>query len=155
MPVPIGSDGDRLLEALGYHVRWNSWVLQLPEGATVPDRDLPAGYTIREATPDDYEACWTVLEDAFLEWSVREREPFDDFLARTVQRPGFEPWNLRLVTDAAGDGGRGDRGPPRTTPRRTSTGSPPARTSAGRGSPRRCSSTRSRPRAPTARPRPG
>ena len=103
MPVPIGSDGDRLLEALGYHVRWNSWVLQLPEGTTIPDRDLPAGYTLREATPDDYEACWTVLEDAFLEWSVRDREPFDDFLARSVQRPGFEPWNLRLVTDSAGE----------------------------------------------------
>ena len=102
MPVPQGSAGDRLLDALGYHVRWNSWVLQLPEGATVPERDLPAGYTIREATPDDYEACWTVLEDAFLEWSERDREPFEDFLARTVQRPGFEPWNLRLVTDADG-----------------------------------------------------
>ena len=100
MPVPQGSAGDRLLEALGYRVRWNSWVLQLPEGATVPARDLPAGYAIREATPDDYAACWTVLEDAFLEWSVREREPFEDFLARTVQRPGFEPWNLRLVVDA-------------------------------------------------------
>ncbi|GAA4705934.1 GNAT family N-acetyltransferase [Nocardioides conyzicola] len=102
MPVPRGSDGDRLLEALGYHVRWESWVLQLPEGATVPERALPAGYTIREATPDDYEACWTVLEDAFLEWSVRDREPFEDFLSRTVERPGFEPWNLRLVTDADG-----------------------------------------------------
>ena len=102
MPVPEGSAGDRLLEALGYHVRWNSWVLQLPAGATVPERDLPAGYAIRAATPDDYEACWTVLEDAFLEWSDREREPFEDFLARTVERPGFESWNLRLVVDAHG-----------------------------------------------------
>jgi ribosomal protein S18 acetylase RimI-like enzyme len=102
MPVPVGSAGDRLLEALGYHVRWNSWVLFLPEGTTIPERDLPAGYTIREATRDDDEACWTVLEDAFLEWSVREREPFDDFVARTIERPGFEPWNLRLVTDPAG-----------------------------------------------------
>ena len=102
MPVPRGSDGDRLLAALGYHVRWESWVLQLPEGATVPERALPEGYTIREATPADYETCWTVLEDAFLEWSDREREPFEDFLARTVKRPGFQPWNLRLVV--GGDG---------------------------------------------------
>jgi GNAT superfamily N-acetyltransferase len=102
MPVPHGSPGDRLLEALGYHVRWNSWELELPEGATVPERPLPDGYTIREAAPGDHEACWTVLEDAFLEWSVRDREPFDDFVARTVKRPGFEPWNLRLVADAAG-----------------------------------------------------
>ncbi|WP_036507478.1 GNAT family N-acetyltransferase [Nocardioides sp. URHA0020] len=102
MPVPRGSAGDLLLGALGYHVRWESWVLQLPEGATVPERDLPAGYAIREATPDDYPACWTVLEDAFLEWSVRDREPYDDFLARTVGRPGFEAWNLRMVVDPAG-----------------------------------------------------
>ena len=102
MPMPRGSAGDRLLEALGYEVRWESWVLQLPEGATVPDRDLPAGHTIREATPDDYEACWILLEDAFLEWSERDREPFEDFLARTVQRPGFQSWNLRLVVDPDG-----------------------------------------------------
>lgn len=101
MPVPRGSDGDRLLEALGYRVRWESWELKHPEGATVPDRALPAGYTIREATPDDHRACWTVLEDAFLEWSERDREPFEDFVARTVGRPGFEPWHLRVVTDPA------------------------------------------------------
>jgi mycothiol synthase len=102
MPVPLGSAGDRLLEALGYRVRWTSWVLALPAGATVPERALPAGYTVREATPEDYRECWTVLEDAFLEWSVREREPFDDFLARTVERPGFASWNLRLVADPDG-----------------------------------------------------
>ncbi len=103
MPVPEGSPGDRLLEALGYRVRWTSWVLELPEGATIPDRELPAGYTVREARPDEYEACWTVVEDAFLEWSVRERQSFEDFSASVVQRPGFEPWNLRVVVDPAGD----------------------------------------------------
>ena len=103
MAVPQGSDGDRLLAALGYHVRWESWVLQLPAGADIPARELPAGHVVRAARPDDYEACWTVLEDAFLEWSVRAREPFDDFLARTARRPGFEPWNLRLVTDTDTD----------------------------------------------------
>jgi mycothiol synthase len=102
-PQPEGSDGDRLLEKLGYHVRWTSWVLQLPEGASVPHRELPPGYAIRAATPDDYEAVWNVVEDAFLEWSVREREPFEDFLAVTVRRPGHEPWMLRVVTDPAGD----------------------------------------------------
>jgi mycothiol synthase len=102
-PVPEGSDGDRLLEKLGYDLRWTSWVLQLPEGATVPHRDLPPGYAIRAATPDDYEPVWNVVEDAFLEWSVREREPFEDFLAVTVRRPGHEPWMLRVVTDPTGE----------------------------------------------------
>jgi mycothiol synthase len=103
MPVPHGSGGDLLLESLGFRVRWNSWVLQLPEGASVPHRDLPDGYALRVAAPADHAACWTVLEDAFLEWSKREREPFEDFRARVVERPGFEPWNLRVVTDPAGE----------------------------------------------------
>lgn len=103
MPVPQGSPGDRLLEALGYHVRWLSWVLELPPGRTVPDRPLPDGYAVRAARPDEHRACWTVLEDAFLEWSERDREPFEDFSAAVLDRPGFEPWTLRVVTDPTGE----------------------------------------------------
>ena len=44
---------------------------------------------------------WTLLEDAFLEWSEREREPFDDFEASVLRRPGFAPWNLRVVVNSA------------------------------------------------------
>jgi ribosomal protein S18 acetylase RimI-like enzyme len=102
-PVPQGSPGDRLLESLGWQVRWTSWVLNLPEGAQIAERPLPEGYAIRSATPDDYSAVHTVKEDAFLEWAERDREPLDDFLAGTVRRPGFEPWHLRVVTDATGE----------------------------------------------------
>lgn len=102
MPVPAGSAGDRLLAALGYRVRWTSWVLELPAGGAVPERPLPEGYAVRAARPDELEACWTVLEDAFLEWSVRDREPFADFTASVTGRPGFEPWMLRVVTDPDG-----------------------------------------------------
>jgi mycothiol synthase len=102
MPVPQGSPGDRLLEELGFRVRWTSWVLRLPEGASIPERDLPEGYAIRTAGPGDLRAAHDVLEDAFLEWSVREREPYEDFAAATSGRPGFEPWNLRVAVD--GDG---------------------------------------------------
>ncbi|HRI99074.1 MAG TPA: GNAT family N-acetyltransferase, partial [Nocardioides sp.] len=102
MPVPAGSVSDRLLEALGYRVRWESWGLELPAGASVPARALPDGYAVREADQSEYEQCWTVQEDAFLEWSVREREPYDDWLAQIVGRPGFAPWNLRVVVDPAG-----------------------------------------------------
>lgn len=98
MPVPEGSAGDRLLTALGYDVRWTSWVLRLPEGAQVRERALPSGYGLREATPADHEQVWTVTEDAFLEWAVRERESFEDFAARVWLRPGFEPWHLQVVT---------------------------------------------------------
>lgn len=103
MPVPQGSPGDRLLEALGYRVRWTSWVLRLPEGATIPERELPEGYAVRAAEPGELRAVHDVLEDAFLEWSVRERESFEDFAAATTGRPGFEPWNLRVVLDPAGE----------------------------------------------------
>ena len=103
MPVPEGSAGDRLLAALGYRVRWTSWILQLPEGTEVPPRPLPEGYAVREATADDLRSAHDVLEDAFLEWSDRDREPFEDFRAALLERPGFEPWNLRVVTDAGGE----------------------------------------------------
>jgi ribosomal protein S18 acetylase RimI-like enzyme len=101
-PVPQGSPGDRLLEKLGWRIRWTSWVLALPEGRVIQERPLPEGYAIREARPTEYPAIHDVVEDAFLEWSVRDRESHEDFLATTVNRPGFEPWHLRVVTDAAG-----------------------------------------------------
>lgn len=103
MPVPEGSPGDRLLDELGYHVRWRSWVLELPAGRTVPERPLPEGYAVRAARVEEHPSCWLVLEDAFLEWSDRERETYEDFAAAVMGRPGFEPWTLRVVTDSAGD----------------------------------------------------
>ncbi|QBR93006.1 GNAT family N-acetyltransferase [Nocardioides euryhalodurans] len=103
MPVPEGSPGDRLLEELGYRVRWTSWVLKLPAGATIVERPLPDGYAVRAAEPAEYPAVHTVAEDAFLEWSEREREPYEDFIAQITGRPGFEPWQLRVVVDGAGE----------------------------------------------------
>jgi mycothiol synthase len=102
MPVPKGSPGDRLLERLGFRVRWTSWVLRLPEGARIPERELPPGYVVRAAGPGELRAAHDVLEDAFLEWSVRDREPFEDFEAATSGRPGFEPGNLRVALDPDG-----------------------------------------------------
>jgi GNAT superfamily N-acetyltransferase len=104
MPVPVGSDGDRLLAALGYFERWHSWVLQLPEGKAIEAQPLPAGYAIRTAaTEADQRAAHEVIEDAFLEWSERERQTFEDFAAVTMRRPGFEPWNLRIAVDPDGE----------------------------------------------------
>jgi mycothiol synthase len=102
-PVPEGSSGDRLLEKLGWHVRWTSWQLTLPEGRRIPDRPLPDGHRIRQAEPDEYPAVHRVIEDAFLEWSQRDRQTYEDFLATTVRRPGFEPWHFRVVTEGSGE----------------------------------------------------
>ena len=104
MSVPEGSAGDKLLESLGYFVRWNSWVLQLPEGREIEPQPLPDGCSIRTAEGEaDLRAVHDVLEDAFLEWSERDREAFEDFEAKAMKRPGFEPWNLRMAVDGAGD----------------------------------------------------
>ncbi len=103
MSVPAGSAADRLLEGLGYENRWQSWLLELPGTGTVPERPLPEGYAVRAAADDELEAAWQVNEDAFLEWSERERRPFADWRAGVVERPGFEPWHLRVCLDARGD----------------------------------------------------
>ncbi len=101
-PVPQGKAADQLLEKLGYRIRWTSWVLELLDGATIAERALPEGYSVREATPDDYPAVWTTTEDAFLEWSERDRQSFEDWQAAVPGRPGFEPWNIRVATDPHG-----------------------------------------------------
>ena len=103
MQVPEGSAADRFLERHGYHPRWTAWDLELPANARLDAAQLPPGFGIREATTADHEAVWQVMEDAFLEWSDRERATREDFLARTVHRPGFNPSHLRVVVDADGE----------------------------------------------------
>lgn len=99
MPVPQGSPGEALLRALGYRVRWTSWVLELPPGRTIESQPLPTGYTLGVADPDDLEAAYHVVEDAFLEWSVRDKQTFADWRSGVVDRPGYAPWNLQVVLD--------------------------------------------------------
>ena len=103
MAVPQGSPGDRLLAALGYDVRWTSWVLQLPAGAEIAARPLPEGYDVRQADEADYRALHTVIAEAFGEWAVHSRQDFDDFRAAAITRPGFAPWNLRVLTAPDGE----------------------------------------------------
>jgi GNAT superfamily N-acetyltransferase len=101
-PVPSGGDAEHLLESLGYHERWMSWVLELPEGSVIEPQHLEPGYAIREIRAGDERAAYQVIEDAFNEWPDRQPTTFDDWAAVSVLRPGFEPWQLRLVCDPAG-----------------------------------------------------
>jgi mycothiol synthase len=99
-PVPGDSASERLLSSLGYRPLWTSWVLELPAGAVIAPQPLPPGYAVRPASGDpDHRAAWVVNEDAFLEWSERERSSFEEWAATVVNRPGYEEWQLRLVVD--------------------------------------------------------
>lgn len=103
-PVPGDSAGERLFAALGYRNLWTSWVLEMPAGQSIASQPTPDGYAIREPGDHaDLEAAWTVNEDAFLEWSERERATFDEWAATVVHRPGYEPWQLRLMVDPVGE----------------------------------------------------
>jgi mycothiol synthase len=103
IPVPVGSPGEALMRELGYHIRWHAWALAMPEDKVLPDRPLPTGYSIRVAESDaDRRGAHDVIEDAFLEWTERDKQPYDDWLAQVVGRPRFEPWNLRIAVDAEG-----------------------------------------------------
>jgi mycothiol synthase len=101
--VPEGSAADRLMRDLGYEVRWTAWDLELPPDREVAARPLPDGFAIRDADEADREAAWTLVEDCFLEWSERDRMSLEDFGARVWDRPGHEPWNLRLLVSPAGE----------------------------------------------------
>ncbi len=101
--VPEGTAADRLLTDLGYRLRWTAWDLELPEGREIDARPLPAGFTLRDTTEADHERAWTLLEDAFLEWSDRDRASLEDFGRRIWSRPGYAPWNLRLLENADGE----------------------------------------------------
>ena len=103
MSVPQDGPGDRLLAARGFRVRWEAWDLTLPEGTEIEPRPLPSGYTLRDATAEDHPEVWRLVEDAFLEFADRSRAPYDDFAARVWGRPGFEPWNLRLLVAPSGE----------------------------------------------------
>jgi mycothiol synthase len=104
MPVPLGSPGERLLTQLGYEPRWTSWVLRLPPGVEIATQPLPEGHEIRSAESEsDRRAVWTLIEDAFLEWANRDRQSYEDFGANVWLRPGFEPWQLRMIVDGEGE----------------------------------------------------
>ena len=96
--APAGTLPQRLLRGRGYTLGHTSWVLELPEGAAVPERALPEGYTFATGDSEARErAAYAVIQDAFDEWEGRVRESFEDWEATTVRRPGSQPWQLRVV----------------------------------------------------------
>lgn len=101
MQIPEGSAADQFLQRHGYEVQRVAWDLELPAGVRL-DEEPPDGYSLRTATTDDHDAVWELLEDAFGEWSDRAKLTLADFLALTVQRPGFVAEQLRVATTDRG-----------------------------------------------------
>jgi len=96
--VPTGSSAHRFLTGRGYRTGHTAWVLELPEGRAVADRELPDGYTMVTLDGEGQaRAAHRVVQDAFGEWEGRAPESFDDWASTTLRRPGTEPWQLRLV----------------------------------------------------------
>lgn len=98
-----GGGGDRLLRGRGYREIWTSWVLEVPADAPIEPQPLPPGYGLRTFVPgQDAEIAYRLIEDAFNEWPDRTPQPYADWRPRIVGRRGFEPWQVRFVTDPDG-----------------------------------------------------
>ena len=101
--VPSPSNAEDFFRARGYREGWTSWVLQLPPGTTIEPQPLPAGYSLREFEGgEDGRTAFRLTDDAFNEWPGRDPVTYDDWAPRGPLRPGFQPWQIRFVTDADG-----------------------------------------------------
>ena len=110
MPVPQGSTGDRLLEALGFRVRWTSWrAAACPRGPRSPSATCRRATSIRERRrpASSQRLPATVLEDAFLEWSGARARALRGLRGRDDRRAP----RLRAVEPARGRRRRAARSP--------------------------------------------
>ncbi|MDP9295099.1 MAG: GNAT family N-acetyltransferase [Actinomycetota bacterium] len=84
--------GRNLFTSSGYDPVWSSWDLELQLGDGVYRAPPPDGVTIREfRRGKDDRIVHRVIDDAFMEWSRREPEPFDDWREYTLERTGADP----------------------------------------------------------------
>ena len=87
-----------LLRAHGYELAHTSWILEIALDAPPTAPAVPDGYALRTFVPGrDDRAAYQVIEDAFSEWPGRDPEPYDDWIAETLGRPGFSPEQLLLA----------------------------------------------------------
>ena len=87
-----------LLERDGYTRRWDAWLLELVLDGEPPAAALADGYALRDFVPGrDERATHEVIQRAFSEWPDHDPQPFDDWAAMTLGRPGFAPAQLGLA----------------------------------------------------------
>ena len=105
MPVPEGSPGDRLLEALGYQRALEQLGAPAARGRRrSPERALPEGYAVRAAEPrPSTSRAGPSRRTPSSSGRSASARPSRTGGPRSSAAPGFEPWNLRVVTDPAGE----------------------------------------------------
>jgi mycothiol synthase len=87
----------RLFEGAGYHVRYSSWILEMRLGEAPPEVTIPPGIAIRPYRPEDAEAAYRVIEDAFNEWPGRQPTTFEGWSAHVLAHAAFAPGLSRLA----------------------------------------------------------
>jgi mycothiol synthase len=92
------TDAVKLFQANGYRSAHTSWILELPDDAEITAQPWPDGVALRAFEPGrDEHATYRVIEDAFNEWPGRQPVAFEDWAARTLGRPGFQPWHITIA----------------------------------------------------------
>jgi ribosomal protein S18 acetylase RimI-like enzyme len=84
----------------GYVLHHTSWILQLAPDTPVAGRVLPPGYTVRPFRPEDAEAAFAVVAEAFGEWMTGPPRTFADWDASVLHRPGVDTSAFRVATFA-------------------------------------------------------
>ncbi len=82
--------------------RHRSWVLEVGAGRELPAFPPPPGVTIGDATLVEHPTIWSLTQRAYLEGSERRRQSLAEWRRASVDKPGFEPWQLRVARDATG-----------------------------------------------------
>ncbi|MEU6245485.1 GNAT family N-acetyltransferase [Streptomyces sp. NPDC047024] len=89
--VPDGDAGAvGLLRAYGYEPLVTAWLLEFALAAEPAVPEPPEGITARPFRPGDGAATHVLVQDAFDEWQER-RQPYEEWVAHTVERPVFAP----------------------------------------------------------------
>lgn len=95
-------DAVALLRANGYEPSYTAWMLRLPAETPIPDHAPPDGVGFRAPRwPDEAEACFRIIEDAFAHWPGRSPNTFENWAA-WYGRDDFDPALAVVAEDASG-----------------------------------------------------
>jgi ribosomal protein S18 acetylase RimI-like enzyme len=85
------------LEAHGYEVAYETWVMQVELGGEIPQPSWPAGMTARTFRPEEAEAVKELLDLAYAEEPDFTNRPFAEWKTFMLGDPSFEAENWFVV----------------------------------------------------------